>query len=133
MTPITFVTFLFSLLIVDVRYSITRAYSHPDPNSRLPPWLHQVIYRRRPYQQQQQQRNGAGDQPGRWYYQTKQKKLMKMEASEAFEMHTSVMLMLAVTATTVAGVSGYVASRLYYAFLAPTWTPVAVAQAGSTM
>lgn len=129
MTPITFVTFLFSLLIVDMRYSITRAYGHPDRNSRLPPWLHQLIYRRQPYQQQ-----GNGDQPpGRWYYHSKQKKLMRMEASEAFEMHTSVMLVLAVTATAAAGVSGYVASRLYYAFLAPTWTPVAVAQAGSTM
>lgn len=128
MTPITFVTFLFSLLLVDIRYSITRANGHPDPNSRLPPWLHQLIYRRQPYSQQ-----GNGDQPGRWYYHSKQKKLMRMEASEAFEMHTSVMLVLAVTATLAAGVSGYVASRLYYAILAPTWTPVAVAQAGSTI
>ena len=129
MTPVNFVAFLFSLLIVDVRYNITRAYGHPDTTSRLPPWLHQLVYRRIPYQQ----RNAVNhDQPGRWYYHSKQKKLMRMEASEAFEMHTSMLLLMAVIAIAATAVSYCVASRLYYAFLAPSWTPVAVAQGGST-
>lgn len=130
MTPVNFVAFLFSLLLVDVRYNITRAYGHPDPTSRLPPWLHQLFYRRQPYQQHNATTH---DQPGRWYYHSKQKKLMRMEASEAFEMHTSMLLGLAVVGIVATAMFYYAVSRLYYAFLAPTWTPVAVAQGGSAM
>lgn len=129
MTPVNFVVFLFSLLLVDLRYSLARAKDHPDPTSRLPWWLHQLIYRRQPYQNVLHSA-ASQDEPGRWYYRTKQKKLMRMEASEAFQMRSTVLLVLATVAVAVVGVLYYVASRLCAAFLGPGWPPLAAPQAG---
>lgn len=123
MTPVNFVIFLFSLLLVELRYSLARAKDHPDPTSRLPSWLHQLIYRRRPYLH-----GAAGqDEPGRWYYHTKQKKLMKMEASEAFQLQSTVLFVLATIAVAATAVFYYAVSRLYAAVLTPSWRGLAVA------
>ncbi|CAK7235746.1 hypothetical protein SBRCBS47491_009400 [Sporothrix bragantina] len=79
MTPIIFVSFLFSLAYVEFRYSMLRSHHHdrPPPNyrshsnssssdtknktdggsehpptcshHRMPEWLHSIVYRRQPY------------------------------------------------------------------------------------
>ncbi|CAK7205633.1 hypothetical protein SEUCBS139899_008411 [Sporothrix eucalyptigena] len=74
MTPIIFVSFLFSLALVELRYSMLRSHHHDRPphghshghnnatgtnnadaNSsgctrhRMPEWLHHIVYRRQPY------------------------------------------------------------------------------------
>ncbi|CAM1507366.1 Fc.00g070070.m01.CDS01 [Cosmosporella sp. VM-42] len=121
MTPVNFVVFLVSLLLVDLRYTMRRAYGHPDVGSRLPTWLHQLVFRPQPYQNGRQSSKDE-DKHGRWYYHSKQKKLMKMEANEAFQLRNTVLLMLGIVAAAAAGVFYYAASRLYYSFLAPSWT-----------
>lgn len=114
MTPILFVSFLFSLLLVDLRYSQRRSHAHSQTPSRLPPWLHNIIYRAQPY-------GGDRDEPGAdsaWYYHSKQKKLLEMEAEEAFEVRNSVIALFGVAAIGAAWGAWYVLSR----FL-PRWMP----------
>ncbi|ETS88053.1 hypothetical protein PFICI_01881 [Pestalotiopsis fici W106-1] len=99
MTPINFVTFLVSLYLVDYHYNSKREHTH-DHNkraSRLPGWLHSLLFKPQPYAWV-----GGGDSSAappnqddkNWYYHTKQKKLMKMEAAAAFEMRRSVTVAL---------------------------------------
>ncbi|KAH6845198.1 hypothetical protein B0I37DRAFT_178725 [Chaetomium sp. MPI-CAGE-AT-0009] len=124
MTPLLFTTFLISLALVDLRHSALRAHYHADNNnnnadgtsgaSRLPPWLHRIIYRYRPY------RYGVGDAAGRpaspgdsgdsgkggdgdgeGYYHSKQRELMRMEAEEAFEMRGVVVVVLGLVSVAV--------------------------------
>lgn len=106
-TPVIFVTFLFSLLLVDLRYSVERSrfhsHSRADTPTFLPAWLHRLIYRPQTPQ----------------YYRTKQKKLMRMEAEEAFRMRNSMLLALALVAAAASGAVLYVATRLYRHFLHP--------------
>ncbi|PSR91927.1 hypothetical protein BD289DRAFT_481365 [Coniella lustricola] len=76
LTPIIFVTFLLSLAWVDLRYTLTRSHLHANAQQRMPSWLHHIVYRE--------------------YYHSKQRKLMKMEISDAFEMRGSVMAVFGV-------------------------------------
>lgn len=92
MTPIIFVSFLVSLALVDLNYSIRRSQFTNGPG-RLPGWLHHVLYR--------PTASGAsgGSQDG--YYHSKQKKLAKMEMADAFEIRgTVVAVLLALCAST---------------------------------
>jgi hypothetical protein len=105
MTPINFITFLMSLLLVEVHYTIRRyRNSHDAANSRLPAWLHNMLYRPQPYQYA---RMGSQEplQTGAWFYHTKQKKLMKMEAEEAFAMRSTVLLLMAVAVAAGTGLT----------------------------
>ena len=79
MTPIIFVSFLFSLAWVDYRHSVRRpSHSHAEDETRwLPQWIHRLVYRVQPYH-------------------TKQRKLMRLEAEEAFEMRGWAVLFLGV-------------------------------------
>ncbi|KAK4101732.1 hypothetical protein N658DRAFT_506898 [Parathielavia hyrcaniae] len=115
MTPLMFISFLVSLALVDLRYSALRAHYHAAGPSRLPRWLHRLVYRYRPYRYVAAMEghgrppaaraavvesplgstgspgSGLGSGPGpEWggedyYYYSKQRKLMEMEAAEAFE------------------------------------------------
>jgi hypothetical protein len=65
MTPLNCIAFLLSLYWVDWQNQARREHSHRGRQSRLPTWLHCLIYTPQPYH-------------------TNQKKLWKMEADDAF-------------------------------------------------
>jgi hypothetical protein len=132
MTPLIFTSFLLSLALVDLRHSALRAHYHADAAdattgtqpSRLPGWLHRVVYRYRPYRyhvvvdervravgEKESKGEGQGglESPGSVgspagspgsgrevevedYYHSKQRELMRMEVSEAFEIRGWVVL-----------------------------------------
>ncbi|KAK4130426.1 hypothetical protein BT67DRAFT_437023 [Trichocladium antarcticum] len=107
-TPLIFISFLVSLAIVDLRHSALRAHYHADSAgrpSRLPRWLHRLVYRYqrlRPVDEHGRPfpvtvgEHGGGDGGGEGYYHSKQRKLMRMEAAEAFEIRNGVMVVLGV-------------------------------------
>ncbi|WYZ34461.1 hypothetical protein EsH8_I_000737 [Colletotrichum jinshuiense] len=97
MTPIIFVSFLLSLVWVDIRYTIKRSRNHGN-EGWMPSWLHNVVYRRSPYhyvQVKQQKKPKLNEDQEEWYYHSKQKKLMRMEVDDAFKMRGHVLLTLA--------------------------------------
>lgn len=98
MTPVNFVAFLLSLCLVDWRLRARREHIHRHRQSRLPDWLHRLIYRPQPYSQVGG--GAAAAAPGEvrepFYYHTKQKKLLKMEADEAFRMRRPAIAALSV-------------------------------------
>lgn len=105
MTPVIFVTFLISLLLVDLRYSIMRSHFHPEEySSRFPHWLHRIIYRYQPYQYVRVDRTGKLT-PERVYsgfYHSKQRKLMKMEVDDAFQIRGTVLFIIGLLLMTAA-------------------------------
>ncbi|KAI0459427.1 hypothetical protein F5B21DRAFT_301346 [Xylaria acuta] len=118
-TPIYFVTFLLSLYLIDNQY---RAQRHNQHEANKRPWLHRLLYQQRssPYDWVESyqgssspqsantttHRHGAGtknaDDVSRstkeasdsWFYHTKQRKLLKMEAADAFALRDSVLFAL---------------------------------------
>ncbi|KAK0730525.1 hypothetical protein B0H67DRAFT_36421 [Lasiosphaeris hirsuta] len=96
-TPVVFISFVISLALVDFRHSVSRSHYHADPgHSRLPRWLHRLVYRYQRYQYVPVDENGrrlaqpeTTDQHS--YYHSKQRKLMKMAADEAFEIRNIVL------------------------------------------
>lgn len=103
MTPVIFISFLASLAWVDFRYTLMRSHSHSDATSRMPRWLHTILYRDTPYQYVRVDRGNpgqptAGDEGTKWYYHTKQRKLMRMEAEDAFRIRGSVLVILGLAA-----------------------------------
>jgi hypothetical protein len=107
MTPVIFVSFLVSLAWVDFRYSIRRSHNHAEKPGRLPDWLHHIIYRATPYQnvkmagpprsraQGGSTTDGTTDDDDKpFYYHSKQRKLMKMEVDDAFQIRRSVVVVL---------------------------------------
>ncbi|ATY63220.1 hypothetical protein CCM_06677 [Cordyceps militaris CM01] len=93
MTPINFVSFLVSLVLVDIHYTRRRLHTHAESPSRLPSWLHDLLYRRHPYEDLRGQSSEIHEP---WYYHSKQKKLMRMEAEDAFRLRGTVLVGLAV-------------------------------------
>ncbi|KAI0176165.1 hypothetical protein GGR52DRAFT_347978 [Hypoxylon sp. FL1284] len=114
MTPINFITFILSLYLVDSHYHDRRMQEHSErygrlPSWPLPSWLDRLLFRPQPYGWVGRQVTTStttttttttpnGARPERWYYHTKQKKLMKMEAADAFELRRPVLLVLAAVA-----------------------------------
>ncbi|KAM7190645.1 hypothetical protein V8F20_009662 [Naviculisporaceae sp. PSN 640] len=118
MTPLIFISFLVSLAIVDLRYSAMRSHYHSDAplpgqeqttnphqtgSGRMPSWLHKVLFKYRPYQYSpvpSPTGNQANEEKysGIWgtYYRTKQRKLMKMAAADAFEIRRTVLFVLGI-------------------------------------
>ncbi|KAL1880530.1 hypothetical protein VTK73DRAFT_5730 [Phialemonium thermophilum] len=98
MTPVIFFTFIISLALVDYRYSVKRSQYHAERPSRLPRWLHRIIYRYQPYEYVVVDEKGepTGQKPSPYYYHRKQQKLMKMEAADAFELRGTVSVALSV-------------------------------------
>ncbi|KAI1107555.1 hypothetical protein F4804DRAFT_163565 [Jackrogersella minutella] len=95
MTPVYVVTFFLSLYFVDYQYNDKRIQEHSEKYSRLPYILDRTIFSPRPYRWVDRKNSGSLSSAGneeRWYYHTKQKKLMKMEAADAFEIQRSVLL-----------------------------------------
>src|SRR5437016_3415661 len=105
MTPVIFISFVVSLSLVDLRHSANRSNYHAEPEaSRLPRWLHRIIYRYRRYEYVP-----VGDHvrpvgeraESDSFYHSKQRKLMKMEAAEAFEIRSTVLVILALVSLCV--------------------------------
>jgi hypothetical protein len=108
MTPLNLTVFLLSLVIVDLRYSLARAENASGRAAGglwpwLPVWLRRVVLslrREKPY-------------GGSTYYHSKQKKLMKMEADEAFQLHGLVLAALVVLVVVSTIAICCVGSRVY--------------------
>ncbi|KAK1996252.1 hypothetical protein LX36DRAFT_123685 [Colletotrichum falcatum] len=102
-TPIIFVSFLLSLVWVDIRYTVKRSRNHSQ-GGWMPSWLHTVVYRSSPYRyvQVREQKNPrpVGEKE-EWYYHSKQKKLMRMEVDDAFQMRGHVLFVLALVSLAV--------------------------------
>ncbi|EAA34688.1 hypothetical protein GE21DRAFT_1051 [Neurospora crassa] len=95
MTPIIFVSFVISLAIVDLKYTMHRSHYHAERRpSRLPPWLHRIVYKYRPYHYTAVDENGKPVENMDGYYHSKQRKLMAMEADDAFQMRRTVVASL---------------------------------------
>ncbi|KAI1208080.1 uncharacterized protein F4807DRAFT_164564 [Annulohypoxylon truncatum] len=100
LTPIHFVSFLLSLYLVDCHYHAKRIQEHSEQYNRLPSWaspswLDRIVFSPQPYgwvDRKRRESQRAGPNEERWYYHTKQKKLMKMEAADAFELQRSILL-----------------------------------------
>ncbi|KAF7959159.1 hypothetical protein EAE96_002674 [Botrytis aclada] len=110
--PITFFSFLISLLIIDRRNSYLRIQQHSEPRrysntftGRIQEFLHRLIYKPQPYAyikspsqgQNAERTKRKEEQP--WHWNTKQKKMMKMEVSDAFKFRQWVLVGMAVIAT----------------------------------
>ncbi|CAF3575125.1 unnamed protein product [Fusarium graminearum] len=108
MTPINITVFLLSLLLVDFRHTAGRNnfYATGSEQARwMPRWLLQ------PYQHIG---HSDHDAHGRWHYHSKQKKLMKMEAEEAFQMRSTVLVFMAVALALATSAVWLATSSLYY-------------------
>ena len=108
MTPVIFVSFLFSLAWVEFRYSVLRSHSHNNNNSSssshsddcrhtwMPAWLHRLVYRRQAYQYVVVHNNETDKGESRHnYYHSMQRKLLKMETDEAFRVRSTVLAVMA--------------------------------------
>ncbi|KAH7035083.1 uncharacterized protein B0I36DRAFT_317578 [Microdochium trichocladiopsis] len=98
MTPLNFVTFIISLWIVSGRNQRKRVAMHPRRPSHngvaawLPSWLQGVIFRPQPYHYiDDRSDNPPNYMDKRFYYHSKQRKIMKLEAADAFELRSSVL------------------------------------------
>ncbi|KAI6093678.1 hypothetical protein F4821DRAFT_252680 [Hypoxylon rubiginosum] len=105
MTPINFISFILSLYLVDSHYHVKRMQEHSErygriPSWLLPSWLDRLLFRPQPYGWVgQKSTNGPNSaKPERWYFHTKQRKLMRLEAADAFEMRRPVILTMSVVA-----------------------------------
>ena len=98
MTPIIFVSFLISLALVDYQNSVRRSRYHASSReaSLLPNWCHCILYRKLTGRKTPCEDLLGG--PQQKYYHSNQRKLLEMEADEAFEMRGSVVLLLGVLA-----------------------------------
>lgn len=117
MTPINFITFIISLYIVSGRNQQKRIAMHPRGPatgvlaSWLPAWFHDALFRPQPYHPASGDQSGAAavNPPNysdeRFYYHTKQKKIMKLEAADAFELRSSVLGALCVAAVALVWVA----------------------------
>lgn len=114
MTSINFVSFLFSLVIVDLHYSYARTHSHAEPSGHLPRWLHHLLFRPQPYETTRVNTPGSyNHHKEQWHYHSNQRGLMAMEANEAFRIRNRVIIVLAVFVAVVGGALWQLAKRLY--------------------
>jgi hypothetical protein len=147
-TPIHFVTFLLSLYLVDTYYWAQRHKRNNNKNNangNRRPWFHRLLYRpRSPYdwvddRSSSQQSTSSTttrrrkpgvdeiattrkrEKDGPWFYHTKQKKLLKLEAADAFALRNPVLFGLCVLVScagwvfwrTVLWLAGWVSSSLF--------------------
>ncbi|KAI1082734.1 hypothetical protein F5B20DRAFT_482126 [Whalleya microplaca] len=101
MTPIYFVSFLLSLYLVDHQHNKQRAQGH-YAEGYLPSWLSHLLWQPHPYQWVDRGPAPPNKNEERWYYHTKQRKLLKMEAAEAFQLRHTVLISLCALAFGVA-------------------------------
>lgn len=112
MTPINFVSFIVSLALVDIHYTQLRMQT--QSRSRLSNWSYNSLFRGQPYEDVRRRPSSAHEP---WYYHSKQKKLMRMEAEEAFRLRRIVVIGLAVTTAAVTTGVLYSVKLLFSRFL----------------
>ncbi|KAI8724785.1 hypothetical protein NCS52_00048200 [Fusarium sp. LHS14.1] len=118
MTPINITVFLLSLFLVDLRYTQGRINRYGDGDNgagRSSRWI--ARWFSQPYQHIG---HTDHDAHGSWHYHSKQKKLMKMEAEEAFQMRSHVLVLLAVMVVLGMSAAWYLTSRLYHGVVSLT-------------
>jgi len=116
MTPVVLVSFLVSLAWVDFRYTLMRSHTHSDEDPRgMPRWLHHVLYRPQPYryvlvkgEKEKVVRDADGNT---FHYHSKQKKLLRMEAEDAFQVRWIVVAIL----------GGIIASAAWGSWIVVSW------------
>ncbi|UNI15278.1 hypothetical protein JDV02_001822 [Purpureocillium takamizusanense] len=119
MTPINFASFIISLVLVDMQYSLRRVHSHAEAPTRLPSWLHSLLFCPQPYQPAHYRKDAnaaAGGSRDSWseqYYHSNQRRLMEMEAEEAFRMRNMVLIVFGLAVAGAAGAAWFFATRLY--------------------
>ncbi|CEJ90203.1 hypothetical protein VHEMI06002 [[Torrubiella] hemipterigena] len=99
-TALSFVAFLFSLVVVEIKYSLRRTRMHAADRGIWIPWL--TPYRPRTRDSQ-------------WHYQRVQSDLLKMETADAFDMRG------AMAGVVVVVLVGALASVLFGARFALSW------------
>ncbi|KAF5663969.1 hypothetical protein FHETE_7276 [Fusarium heterosporum] len=112
MTPVNITVFLFSLLLVDFRYTAGRNNFY-DTGTRQSRWIPRWLLQ--PYQHIG---HADHDAHGRWHYHSKQKKLMRMEADEAFQMRSTVLVFMALTLALATTAVWFLTSRLFHSVAA---------------
>ena len=98
MTPLIFVSFLVSLAWVDFRNTLRRSHFHSERPRRMPGWLYHVVYRQQKTPVRVDGIRSPDDDDGERYYHSKQRKLMKMEVTDAFEVRSTVLIVLGLVA-----------------------------------
>ncbi|TGO52731.1 hypothetical protein BCON_0136g00270 [Botryotinia convoluta] len=124
--PITFISFLISLLIIDSRNSYLRIHQHSEPRTypitfigRIQEFLHKLMFKPQPYayiKSPSRGQNAEGikrkeEEP--WHWNTKQKKMMKMEVSDAFKFRQWVLVGMAVVAAGIGLLVLYLANWIW--------------------
>ncbi|KAL3417957.1 hypothetical protein PVAG01_10967 [Phlyctema vagabunda] len=118
-TPLTFISFLFSLALIDAHNSSVR--SAPDqPRSLLSRMIWKdspepYAYVRSPHPKEGASPEGKGTREP-WHWHSKQKKMMKMEVADAFEIRKWVL-----TAMLVLGGVLVVVSWIVFRWLLRLW------------
>ncbi|OHE97818.1 hypothetical protein CORC01_06853 [Colletotrichum orchidophilum] len=100
MTPIILVSFLLSLAWVDLTYTIRRSRNH-GRQGWMPSWLHSILYRKSQYRyaEAKDQKTptttpSPKDEREEFYYHSKQKKLLRMEVDDAFQLRGHVLVVM---------------------------------------
>ncbi|KAK0369704.1 hypothetical protein CLIM01_12941 [Colletotrichum limetticola] len=103
MTPIILVSFLLSLAWVDLTYTIRRSRNH-GRQGWMPSWLHSILYRRSQYRYAEAKDSktttptttpSPKDEKEEFYYHSKQKKLLRAEVDDAFQLRGQVLVVMA--------------------------------------
>jgi hypothetical protein len=98
MTAINFIAFLFSLVAVDIHYTLRRSATGATAPGIMPRWLHNILRPSEPYEN---------------YYRTRQKQLMRMEAEEAFQLRNQTLVVLGILCVGFMAGTWYFAGRAY--------------------
>ncbi|TVY85693.1 hypothetical protein LAWI1_G008567, partial [Lachnellula willkommii] len=118
--PLTFVSFLLTLALIDSRNHALRTHTHNPlsaPFARIKALLHSLIFKRVPepspysYVRSPDAKSGVGHVEGKeepWHWHTKQRKMMKAEMDDAFRMRGSVMVVLVLVGVGIAVAVGVV-------------------------
>ncbi|TVY42554.1 hypothetical protein LSUB1_G001208 [Lachnellula subtilissima] len=123
--PLTFISFLLSLALIDSRNHALRTHTHnnapPPPFARIKALFHSLIFKRvadpSPYSYvrspdlKSESRDGNGNVEGKeepWHWHTKQRKMMKAEMDDAFRMRKSVMVFLMLVGVGIAVAVGVI-------------------------
>ncbi|APA06519.1 hypothetical protein sscle_02g012890 [Sclerotinia sclerotiorum 1980 UF-70] len=112
--PITFISFIISLFLIDQRNSSLRINEHSKPRTypntffgRTQEFLHSLVFKPQPYAYLKSPYRGQHAEGDRkreeepWHWHTKQKKMMKMEVSDAFKFRQWVLIGMAVVAVVI--------------------------------
>ncbi|KAK1687815.1 hypothetical protein BDP55DRAFT_548959 [Colletotrichum godetiae] len=109
MTPIILVSFLLSLAWVDLTYTIRRSRNH-GRQGWMPSWLHSILYRKSQYRYAEAKDSKTStptttpspkDEREDFYYHSKQKKLLRMEMDDAFQLRGHVLVVMALALLTM--------------------------------